>query len=385
MTPVGTHFNVYVGAKRQKGIMPCGMMCPINWVPTKQKMGNRMKRTLIGLAILLLLLIPGTAFAADFTAEIVDLDGKVTVTQKAAGKETPAQKGMKLVPGDVLKTAADAEAELLYEDGNVTRVGEETTLTIKELSIADDKSRKTVLDLAAGQVKNSVSKLVSKTSSFEVHTKSAVAGVTGTPPWVVKAIGGKAGGAQRTEVDLITGTSGQVFVKGIDPAAPKVFLTPGTRTIVPFDNPPVRPFAISPDRLAQLQKAMPITTPPETMQQKRQELDIKTGTGAEPAPATGEPSSAAPGPAPEEAVSTDTKPAPAAGSVGQPPLAPVDTMLDHVAKNISITTFTPPADSTTGENSEQQGVQAGNITTTQTATQMPATTKVHIQLNLQTK
>lgn len=346
-----------------------------------------MNRTLMGLAVLLLLLIPGTAFAADFTAEIVDLDGKVTVTQKAAGKETPAQKGMKLVPGDVLKTAADAEAELLYEDGNVTRVGEETTLTIKELSIADDKSRKTILDLAAGQVKNSVSKLVSKTSSFEVHTKSAVAGVTGTPPWVVKAIGGKAGGAQRTEVDLITGTSGQVFVKGVDPAAPKVFLTPGTRTIVPFDNPPVRPFAISPDRLAQLQKAMPITTPPETMQQKRQELDIKTGVGAEPSP-TGEPSSAAPEAAPEDAASTDTaEPAKAAApdTAGQPPPAPVDTMLDHVAKNISITTFTPPADSTTGENSEQQGVQAGNITAAQTATQMPAATQVHIQLNLQTK
>lgn len=331
-----------------------------------------MKRTLMGLAVLLLLLIPRAAFAADFTAEIVDIDGKVTVTQKADGKAAPAQKGMKLVPGDVIETATDAEAELLYEDGNVTRVGEETTLTIKELSIADDKSRKTVLDLAVGQVKNSVSKLVSKTSSFEVHTKSATAGVTGTPPWVVKAIGGRAGGAQRTEVDLITGTSGQVYVRGIDPAAPKVFLTPGTRTIVPFGNPPSRPFTISPDRLAQLQKAMPITTPPETMQQKRQELDIKTGT--EPPPASGEPPSTAP----------DTGLTPPADAP-PPTLAPADTMLDHVAKNISITTFTPPADSTTGENSEQQGVQAGNITTTQTATQAPATTKVHIQLNLQTK
>ncbi|MBI5636805.1 MAG: FecR domain-containing protein [Nitrospinae bacterium] len=342
-----------------------------------------MKRMFAWLLPAFLLLIPGTAFAADFTAEIVDLDGKVTVTQKAAGKATPAQKGMKLVPGDVLATATDAEAELLYEDGNVTRVGEETTLTIKELSIADDKSRKTVLDLAAGQLKNSVSKLVSKTSSFEVHTKSAVAGVTGTPPWVVKAIGGKAGGAQRTEVDLITGTSGQVFVKGIDPAAPKVFLTPGTRTMVLFGMPPAPPSPISPARLAQLQKAMPITTPPETMQQKRQELDIKTGIGAEPPPASGEGASATPEAAPEEPVEPAKAAAPA--TAVQPPAAPVDTMLDHVAKNISITTFTPPADSTTGENSEQQGVQAGNITTTQTATQMPATTKVHIQLNLQTK
>lgn len=228
------------------------------------------------LFFLAIFLAPLAVHAADFGAEIVDVDGKVHVIQKATGKKIPAKVGMKISPGDVIETAEEAEAEILYDDGNVTRLDEDTRLEITKLAVDPDKTRESKLNLAFGRIKNSVSKLATTKSKFEVNSKTVTAGVTGTPPWVVNVIGGKnPAGPVKTEIDLLKGEKGGVFVRGTDPKATAIILTPGTRTVAQMGLPPMNPFPISAARMNELQTKMPITTPPAVREEKRKQLDTK--------------------------------------------------------------------------------------------------------------
>lgn len=244
------------------------------------KKGLFVKPAALLLTLGLLALSSVAAFALDFSAEIVDVYGQALITPKATGKTVAAAKGMKLAPGDALETKAKAELELLYDDGNITRIDEKTRITITRMSVEDDKSKQTLLNLAVGRVKNSVSKLSHEKSKFEVQTTSAVAGVTGTPPWIVAAIG-EPGKKQKVEVDLLPEKPGAanhtagVFVKGTDPGATKVTLTPGTGTFALAGKPPVMPAPIPPAKLQQLQTSMKITTPPQVQEQKKKELEQK--------------------------------------------------------------------------------------------------------------
>jgi len=217
-------------------------------------------------------LFGSTAFAGTrYGAEIVDVLGKVSVTIKADGASVEAAVGQRLKQGDAIETGPDGEAEILFDNGNVTRMDENSKITIEKLFMEDDKSRKSVLGLAFGRVKNSVAKLVQKRSRFEVHTKSAVAGVRGTPHWVVGAFEGE---KHKTEVDLLgdPGEEGGVFVTGSDPDKTEVLLVPGMRTVAEFGLPPLEPFVIAPDRRRRLAAIIQIKTPAETMQQLREKI-----------------------------------------------------------------------------------------------------------------
>lgn len=212
--------------------------------------------------------------AGSFGAQIADFSGDVFVVYKGMPGKSPAKKDLKLVPGDAVETGKGAEAEILYEDGNLTRLDEGSRMVIEKLDVLEGASRETVIKLDAGRIKNAVSKLVDKRSKFEVHTPSAVAGVTGTPPWVVALTG--TGPNPATEVDLLgkAGESGQVFVN--NPAG-KQLLSPGMRSVCELGKPPVNPFSISPDRLQLLESKMKLHTPDTVRNKFRDDLDTRTG------------------------------------------------------------------------------------------------------------
>ena len=230
-----------------------------------------------GLSILVTLFFSATLFSSSafaatrYGAEIVDVLGNVSVTIKADGVSVEATVGLRLGEGDAIETGPDGEAEILFDDGNVTRMDENSKVTIQKLFMEDDKSRKSVLGLAFGRVKNSVIEMVHKDSSFEVHTKSAVAGVRGTPHWIVGAFDGP---KHKTEVDLLgtPGEKGGVFVKGSDTGKSEVILTPGMRTTAEFGLPPIKPFVIAPDRRRRLVAIVPIKTEPAKSQELREKI-----------------------------------------------------------------------------------------------------------------
>ena len=217
-------------------------------------------------------LFSSNAFAATrYGAEIVDVLGTVSVMIKADGVSVEATVGLRLGEGDAIETGPDGEAEILFDDGNVTRMDENSKVTIEKLFMEDDKSRKSILGLAFGRVKNSVIEMVHKDSSFEVHTKSAVAGVRGTPHWIVGAF---EGAKHKTEVDLLgtPGEKGSVFVTGSDAGKSEVLITPGMRTVAEFGIPPLEPFVIAPDRRRRLTVLIPIKTEPAKSQELREKI-----------------------------------------------------------------------------------------------------------------
>lgn len=325
----------------------------------------------------LITLVPFTAFAAvDYGAEIVDAEGVVIVTVKATSEVTEAFVGQRLTVGDSIETGKDGAAEILFDDGNVTRIDENTLLIIEALAIQGDGSRKSILGLAFGRVKNLVSKLEHKRSRFEVHTKSAVAGVRGTPAWVV---GSFEGAEHRTEVDLLgkVDDKGSIFVQGRDDAATEVVLAPQTRTVVTFGIAPIKPFALDPDRFNRMQIILPIITPPEKREEKRKEIlilteEVKEASAEEEAAPEEEEAK----PEEEEAVEEEaaaeeeavTEPEAESTTEGETATTTDDSdvVAEHLAREVSEGEIVELSESETGEETETQADTASSKTTTDT-------------------
>lgn len=240
-----------------------------------------MKRTIPGwlplaIALWFMMFNPMTADAKNFGAEIADVSGPVFVIAKDTNNIVNAAKGQRLAPGDTITTGPEGEVEILYDDGNLTRLDEKTRLLIEKLTITDGGARETDIKLELGRVKNAVSKLGDKRSHFQVHSASAVAGVTGTPDWVVGLTGDAF--SPTTEVDLLgkAGERGEIFCEGAGGAGRQT-ITSGMRSVVQHGLPPTAPFGIDPERLQLLTKKLSIKTPRDIRDLKKMELDKATG------------------------------------------------------------------------------------------------------------
>jgi len=234
------------------------------------------------LIVSILAIMPGLAFSEQstdsktkpdtatseirFSATLLEAEGVVLVINKATNTATAAAEGLKVYPGDLIQTQADSAVDILYEDGNVTAIDEKTTIEIKALSLEKDQMI-SVVELTKGRIRNSVAKVMNSRIKFEVHTRSGVAGITGTPPWFVSIVPG----AETAEIDLLTkkGDAGGVSFVGTDKNATRVNLTPGTRTTATKGSPPAPPKKIEPERLKMLEKALPVRIKSEIREEKR--------------------------------------------------------------------------------------------------------------------
>lgn len=116
-------------------------------------------------------------------AKIIDVSGKAMV--KLDGKSwVPAEIGMVLKDGDILKTSSDSFVMLNLDGKGQTatvEIEENSQLLLSEL-VKDDqaKTQKTLLDLALGKILIKVQKLHTEESRFEVKTPTSIVGVRGT-------------------------------------------------------------------------------------------------------------------------------------------------------------------------------------------------------------
>ena len=118
------------------------------------------------------------------TGKIVDIRGRVEV-EHGGGDWVPAQVGMILNEGDILKTAAKAWAFLTLDGGETAtvevEVEENSRLLLSELILNEEKGiQKTLLDLAIGKILITAQKMHSEGSKFEVKTPTSIVGVRGT-------------------------------------------------------------------------------------------------------------------------------------------------------------------------------------------------------------
>jgi hypothetical protein len=206
-----------------------------------------------GVLALCALFLSGQAIAAPIGAKATYVSGDVSAFHLGETKSVPVVKGSTFAEGDKIKTSADGVVEVQMDNGNLIRLDKNGELIIKSLNRDESGSTFSIFGLTFGRVKSAVSKLVSNESKFEYHTKAAICGVGGTPPFVVEA------DADNTHVDLLgdPGDAGLVYVAGFDPDKKRVLLKPMTRTTVRAGEAPLDPFGIDDERLNFLNRVIP--------------------------------------------------------------------------------------------------------------------------------
>lgn len=120
----------------------------------------------------------GTTFRE---ASIDDFEGTVKVIIAGGQKQYSAYEGMGLTQGDTVITSEGASATLYIDDDKEIKLGENSRLTLSELSnYIDSQSKSTGLKLWAGKIFVDIKKKLNIRSKFEITTGSTVMGVKGT-------------------------------------------------------------------------------------------------------------------------------------------------------------------------------------------------------------
>jgi hypothetical protein len=148
-------------------------------------MGRESKRIIAVFLVMLFLvgMLATNSMAQDSfrAAEISSLDGSVEIKRSGGEKNIVAFIGMNLTEGDTVITGKKAQLLLKMEDDSSVKVGENTQLTISQLSkTKDGKGIISLFYLKCGKVVAAVKKLLNTDSKFEIKTPTVVMGVRGT-------------------------------------------------------------------------------------------------------------------------------------------------------------------------------------------------------------
>ncbi len=96
------------------------------------------------------------------------------------GNKEAINEGSALHERDTVITEKSGRVQVEFKDGNLVQIQNNTAVKIDQYEMAAEK-RKAVLELMRGQIRNQVKqKYNGETSSYQIRTKTAVAGVRGT-------------------------------------------------------------------------------------------------------------------------------------------------------------------------------------------------------------
>ena len=127
-------------------------------------------------------------FASPALAQVVgrfaSVQGGATV-MGSDGSKTPAKVGANIRLGDIIETSATGRTKLLFADGSVMNLGDDSRLRITKFLYDPNEGREGFLELLKGAVRAWVTKLRTTKNKFEVQTPTAVAGVRGTD-WAIR-------------------------------------------------------------------------------------------------------------------------------------------------------------------------------------------------------
>lgn len=134
-----------------------------------------------------------TVLAADVAhaacGEIAVSKGDVKIENVKSKKAVPAEKGAKVCQGDVVVAGAMSRAKILMEDGNELNISPDSRIVLEEYVYKPaDNKKKVMLNVLYGKVRTATKEenmygdkaADGQANSFQVKTKSAVAGVRGT-------------------------------------------------------------------------------------------------------------------------------------------------------------------------------------------------------------
>ena len=123
------------------------------------------------------------AVSKPIQARAINVIGTPNYYSVVKAKTLPVVKGTRFVAGDKIITGSSGVVEILMDTGDLMNIDNNSEITIK--SLHKDTSGKTISTfwLAFGRVKAAVLRKLTTDSKFEFHTKSAIAGVSGSPPF----------------------------------------------------------------------------------------------------------------------------------------------------------------------------------------------------------
>src|SRR5688572_17510849 len=147
-----------------------------------------------GVIAILLLVIGGTWFwsvgsvAAEHLPSIRVQVVKGNVEYKTGDVWSVVKDVQEVHAGNMVKTGADSEAEILWGDQGVTRLDQNTELVIDDAPVDGSGAESSVIRLKvnAGRVWNRMLKLLDVDSAMEVRTSDVVATVRGTSYGIMK-------------------------------------------------------------------------------------------------------------------------------------------------------------------------------------------------------
>lgn len=112
------------------------------------------------------------------TAALYSVKGRVELRQPG-GEWSPAPKAAELLTGSSLRTARRSSADVLYADGTMVRLDENSEMELEDLRLSADERSFSVKALA-GKFLFMAAKARHRFSRFAVRTPSAVCAVRGT-------------------------------------------------------------------------------------------------------------------------------------------------------------------------------------------------------------
>ena len=143
---------------------------------------------LIFFCVMMLLLVPLFAFAAEPVGILTLVEGGVDVLKAGETFAAPVFAGGPVYMGDIVRTKKEGKAEIQFKDETVVRLAPETRLKIDEYTYRAGGNRESgMLSLLRGKIRAIVSKIkagvmpvAAGASNFNIKTPTAIAGVKGT-------------------------------------------------------------------------------------------------------------------------------------------------------------------------------------------------------------
>jgi len=131
----------------------------------------------IWLVLLFSLLITNPALA-EIVAEVTQLTGKADVTRNGQAP-LALSKGDKIEAQDIVRTKNKTQLQISFTDGSKITLAEKTRLIIKDYLVKNEPMG--FFELTRGKIRSFVTKTFSqRKESFQIKTKTAIAGVQGT-------------------------------------------------------------------------------------------------------------------------------------------------------------------------------------------------------------
>jgi hypothetical protein len=142
-----------------------------------------MGKIFTGFFFIILSAMVSQAVYGESVGKFTKVEGRVDIT-RAGSQAEEVNSGTLVYEKDIVRSKSNSKAEILFTDGNILRLAQNTRVEISEYINASGR-RSTVLNLFRGKIQNRVKKLLGSVfgndgNRYEVHTPTAVCGVRGT-------------------------------------------------------------------------------------------------------------------------------------------------------------------------------------------------------------